>query len=140
MFAAYLGFALIQLHHDKAMHFWAFLVLTVEFYFIFVTKRKELKILRYATFLICTVGASIGLEILQNMVNPTRVFDVNDIICNFTGSLVGLGLASGYLNWSLKRQRSQNLYHQQIEPVTENTRTEGEDYVKIELDDVAEQA
>lgn len=86
------------------------------------------------------MGASIGLEILQNMVNPTRVFDVNDIICNFTGSLVGLGLASGYLNWSLKRQRSQNLYHQQIEPVTENTRTEGEDYVKIELDDVAEQA
>lgn len=38
------------------------------------------------------MGGSIVLEFIQSMVNPSRVFDVNDIISNVSGSLTSLSL------------------------------------------------
>lgn len=121
------------------------MVLTVEFYFIFNTKRKELKMLRYITLLVCTGGAGIGLEILQSVVNPTRIFDINDIFCNIAGSLVGVGASSGYLMWIIKNKRPQKQsYRMNIrQPPNiieqEDVVPEEEDYVKIEMKDAAEQ-
>lgn len=121
------------------------MVLTTEFYFIFNTKRKELKMLRYITLLVCTGGAGIGLEILQSIVNPTRVFDINDILCNIAGSLVGVGVSSGYLMWIMKNKRPQKQsYRMDVrQPLNrieqDDVVPEEEDYVKIEMKDAAEQ-
>lgn len=127
------------------MHFLTFMILTAEFFFIFNTKRKELKMLRYITLLVCTGGASIGLEILQSLVNPTRVFDIYDILCNIAGSLVGVGVSSGYLMWVMKNKRPQKQSYRmdvrqppnRIEQ--DDVIPEEEDYIKIEMKDAAEQ-
>lgn len=121
------------------------MVLTVEFYFIFNTKRKGLKVLRYITLLVCTGGAGVGLEILQNIVNPTRVFDINDIICNISGSLIGVGICSVYLTWTMKNKRSQRQsYRTDVsQPPSriehEDMAPEEDDYVAIEMKDAPEQ-
>ncbi|CAG85848.2 DEHA2C02948p [Debaryomyces hansenii CBS767] len=121
------------------------MVLTVEFYFIFNTKRKELKMLRYITLLVCTGGAGIGSEILQSVVNPTRVFDINDILCNIAGSLVGVGISSGYSMWIMKNKRPQkqsyimNVRQSSNRIEQEDVVPEEEDYIKIEMKDAAEQ-
>lgn len=83
--AAYLGFSLVHLGHDKAIHFTTFFILTVEFYWLWVQLRPWM-----ITLLCMCLGASIGLEYLQNMVNPLRAFDYMDIAYNVAGS--GLGL------------------------------------------------
>ena len=103
----YLGFALISLKHDKLIHFVTFFILTTEFYFIFDTRNKSLKKLRYITFIICTLVSGIALEIVQNLVNPSRVFDLNDIIANILGSLSGLGVTYAYSLVVIKKTRSQ---------------------------------
>lgn len=102
--AAYLGFALIHLPHDKVIHFSTFLILTVEFYFLFDTRNK--KILRVITFIVCTCGAGIGLEVVQLMVNPIRIFDFFDIISNVCGSCLGLLIACA-LNWRIDKSRQE---------------------------------
>lgn len=102
----YLGFALISLKHDKLIHFVTFFILTTEFYFIFDT-RNNFKKLRYVTFICCTLVSGIALEIVQNLVNPSRVFDVNDIIANILGSLCALGVTYVYSLVVIKKTRSQ---------------------------------
>lgn len=134
--AGYLGFALVQLPHDKAVHFVTFLVLTVEFYFVFDTKYKSLRALRLITLGVCTIGASIGLEIVQSLVNPARVFDVLDIACNVVGSLVGLGLSSGYQTWMVRRARAQIMRYRQLQTDIEEPDTTEEEYVNIQMNDV----
>ena len=66
---------------------------------MFDTQYKSLKVLRNITLIICTFGGSVGLEIIQNLVNPKRVFDVYDIVANILGSLLGLGISVGYVTW-----------------------------------------
>lgn len=111
--AAYLGFALISLPYDKLVHFCVFLVLTIEFYYVFDT--KNIRRLRLATFFVCTIGASVGLEIVQEMVNPSRVFDPVDIAFNVTGSLLGLIVATTTHHWALVRARRLRLGPQDLE-------------------------
>jgi hypothetical protein len=95
--------------------------------------------------LVCTGGAGIGLEILQSVVNPTRVFDINDILCNIAGSLVGVGISSGYLMWIMKNKRPQkqsyimNVRQSSNRIEQEDVVPEEEDYIKIEMKDAAEQ-
>lgn len=88
--AGYLGFALVHLHHDKLIHGLIFFFITIEVYFVFDTNNKSLKTLRLITFLTCTIFASTVLEIVQNVVNPSRIFDVYDIAFNMIGSVTGL--------------------------------------------------
>lgn len=86
MFAGYLGFASLQLGHDKLIHFITFFVLTAEFYHMWQMHRPW-----KLTFVCMTLGASVALEFVQNLVNPERVFDWIDIVYNVHGS--GLALA-----------------------------------------------
>lgn len=83
--AAYLGFSLIHLGHDKAIHFATFFILTAEFYWLWELLRPW-KI----TCVCMCLGASVGLEYLQNLVNPARVFDYFDIAYNVAGSVLAL--------------------------------------------------
>lgn len=127
--AAYLGFALIDIVHDKLLHFVTFCILTVEFYFIFDTQFKSLKVIRYLTFAICTISGSIFLEVLQHLVNENRTFDVYDILSNILGSTLGLVLCVCYLNYKkgiAKRERLK--YHRvaNINAVEENAVLTGE--------------
>lgn len=103
--AGYLGFALIHLHHDKLIHGVTFFILTVEVYFLFDTKNKSLRTLKLITFLTCTIAGSIVLEIIQNLINPSRIFDVFDIAFNMIGSLCGLILCIVIQSRIIKRSK-----------------------------------
>jgi glycopeptide antibiotics resistance protein len=86
-----------------------FMILTIEFYFIFDTQHKSNRIVRLLTFVICTIGGSITSEIIQGTVNSKRVFDVYDIVYNMVGSLGGIGLCTVYEHWAIKRNRLQRI-------------------------------
>lgn len=133
--AGYLGFALIHLNHDKLIHALTFFIITIEVYWLFDTNNKSHKTVRLITFLSCTVGASITLEVVQNVVNPSRIFDVYDIGFNMMGSLVGLGgcvVVHGYIikrNRQL-RYRRLNRDEERVEPTTPD------EYVNIKMQDI----
>lgn len=74
-----------------------------------------MKVLRLVTLVVCTFGASIGLEIVQSLINPARVFDVYDILFNVLGSLLGLGLSSGYQTWMVRRARLKRIRYRQLQ-------------------------
>lgn len=43
---------------------------------------------------VCSLGASAMSELAQSVISGgRRVFDVKDIVCNFWGSLLGVGVA-----------------------------------------------
>ncbi|RCK63974.1 Uncharacterized protein C11E3.10 [Candida viswanathii] len=159
--AGYLGFALIHLPHDKLIHFTTFCILTIEFYFIFDTHYRSLKVLRGVTLVVCTFGGSVSLEIIQHTVNPSRVFDVYDILANILGSLLGLGISVGFMAWRKNTARQERIRYRQLntqiigQDEDEDEDTEGdttmetelpnhadtslsasEDYVNIQLQDV----
>ncbi|KAI5954531.1 hypothetical protein KGF54_002306 [Candida jiufengensis] len=154
--AGYLGFSSIQLIHDKLIHFIIFCILTIEFYFIFDTQFKSLKLVRYLTFFICTIGGSISSEIIQNLINKDRIFDPIDILSNVLGSLLGLILSILYQNYRKSLAKKERLkYHKLMNNssngVEENAvlndqedeldlgnsgRTTPSDYVNIQLKDV----
>lgn len=73
--------------HDKLTHFATFLILTAQFYFLWNLARPW-----KLTVAAMTVGASIGLEYLQNWVNPARKFDPVDILYNISGSALAVVL------------------------------------------------
>lgn len=113
--AGYLGFALIHLEYDKVIHFTTFLILTIEFYFIFDTKNK--KLIRIITIVICTCGASIGLELIQHLINSQRIFDIFDILYNVCGSSIGLLIACIVHNWRISKMRQEKQRRRQIDHI-----------------------
>lgn len=86
---AFLGFSLVSLVHDKAAHFTAFCVLTFLFYWLVDFGQLFFRLVA-STFVVCTVGASVSLEWMQEFINPRRIFDTRDILFNAFGSLCGL--------------------------------------------------
>lgn len=98
--AAYLGFALIHLPHDKLVHFVTFFVLTAEFYWLWVAPPV---VVAAGTLVVCTLGASVVSEVLQGYVNPQRVFDAGDIVSNLLGSLAALVACAGG-RWLLNKR------------------------------------
>ncbi|KAI3403011.2 hypothetical protein KGF56_004264 [Candida oxycetoniae] len=131
------------------------LIITLEFYFIFDAPFKSLKIIRYLTFVICTLAGSLGSEILQHIVNPARVFDPYDILCNVLGSLLGLGISITYSHYKKgkakkERFRYNRLMNSDLRAVEEIVLEEGDcsvangensgrstpnDYVNIQMKD-----
>lgn len=145
LIAGYLGFALIHLGHDKLLHFVTFFILTVEFYFVFDIRYKSIKILRYITFVICTLCGSVGLEIIQSLVNPKRVFDIYDISSNFVGSLLGLLFSTAFQALRVRRAKNKRLQYKKTKPVAFDDQEsnaaddhETEEYVNIQMQDVLE--
>ena len=97
-------------------------------YFLFET--KSYKLLRYVTFFTCTLGASLVLEVIQHMINPSRVFDVYDIISNMTGSLLGLLMGVIYQNYIIKRKRKVRYSN------IDNDISSTEPFVHIKMNDI----
>lgn len=131
--AAYMGFSLVELGtHDKIIHFLTFLILTSEFYFIFnVSTHSLLRLLRVVTLGVCTIGASVFLELVQNVLNPKRVFDVYDILYNVIGSFTGLLLVSVFDIYRMKKRRRNRVRIVEIEleeSITNPTPSENSDY------------
>lgn len=80
--AAYLGFGQVHIKHDKAVHFLTFFTLTVELWFLW--DRLSLRFIAYLVMLLIAVV----LEFVQNTVNPSRIFDVQDIYANIAGLIM----------------------------------------------------
>lgn len=98
----YLGFADIKLPHDKAIHFGAFFILTMLFYWTLDLPRRRVITL---SFLVCTLFGSIASEFAQDFLAQNRNFDSKDIAANVSGSLVALGLCAFHHRRLLERRR-----------------------------------
>ncbi|KAJ4300705.1 hypothetical protein N0V90_002793 [Kalmusia sp. IMI 367209] len=92
---------------DKALHFVAFFLLTLTFYWILETSRR--KVLQL-TFTICTLGLGIASEIVQALLPIERLFDYFDIVANVLGSLSALALCNWYHKRMLERKRAARGY------------------------------
>ncbi|CAI5756950.1 unnamed protein product [Candida verbasci] len=152
LLSCYLGFSSIQLNnYDKLLHFIMFNILTIEFYFIWNTNYKNLKIINYLTFLICTLFGSILSEFIQNLINSNRIFDVFDILYNLIGSLIGLILSILYSNYKKNQLRNNKIKNrnkyknidiindegeEEGENVTNNDINDTNDYVNIQMKDL----
>lgn len=101
MASAYLGFADIQLIHDKLLHFVTFFVLSLLCYWILDAPRK--RCINF-TVVACTVLGGIGSEFAQSFLT-TRQFDINDIVCNIAGSGLAIALSAWYHKRLLDRKR-----------------------------------
>ncbi|KAK9386627.1 VanZ like family-domain-containing protein [Lipomyces mesembrius] len=106
LLSAYLGFAPIDLQHDKLVHFLAFFTLTTLFYWIVDTTRRRLI---NATIIVCIVLGGIGSEFVQSFV-PYRAFDIFDIVANVIGASLALALSSLYHKRMLERKRAQKYF------------------------------
>lgn len=94
--AAYLGFALLSFAYDKVLHFGVFFILTLELAYVFERPRPRLVM---AT---CGAGAVVS-EFAQSLVNPKRVFDIQDIYCNVGGVVLALVLL--WTQWRRSKRR-----------------------------------
>lgn len=99
--AAYLGFALVHLPHDKIIHFTTFFILTLEFYWLWKLPTKYVRLL---TVTVCTLMASVVSEMVQGMINPSRVYDVGDIYANIAGSFSAI-IVSEVVGLFTKREK-----------------------------------
>lgn len=106
----YAGLSSLQIDtlvNDKALHFLAFFLLTVVFYWILDTNRR--RTLNF-TLVVCTLCLGVGSEFLQGFLPNGRDFDLYDIVANIVGSLAALGLCSWYHKRMLERRRSRKHY------------------------------
>lgn len=105
LLAGYAGLSSLQLDHvinDKVLHTLTFFILTVVFYWVIDTSRRRTLNL---TLVVCTLTLGIGSEFVQGFLPNGRNFDLNDIIANLIGSLIGLALCSWYHQRMLERKR-----------------------------------
>ncbi|EMD97508.1 hypothetical protein COCHEDRAFT_1125127 [Bipolaris maydis C5] len=92
---------------DKALHFTAFFLLTLCFYWILETNRRKVVQL---TFTVCTLGLGFASEVIQGLLPIHRDFDYYDIVANVLGSLLALGLCNWYHKRMLERKRAARGY------------------------------
>ena len=87
---------------DKILHFLTCFALTLTFYFTLDTSRRRVL---HLTLAVCTLGVSVGSEVVQGLLPNDRSFDPLDVLANVVGSLAALGLATWYHRRSAERRR-----------------------------------
>ncbi|KAF2018446.1 hypothetical protein BU24DRAFT_390361 [Aaosphaeria arxii CBS 175.79] len=92
---------------DKVLHFVAFFLVTLSFYWILETNRR--KVLQL-TFTVCTVGLGFASEIIQGLIPNGRDFDYYDILANVVGSISALAVCNWYHKRMLERKRAARGY------------------------------
>lgn len=92
---------------DKALHFIAFFLLTVVFYWVVDTSRRRTLNL---TLTVCTAVLGLGSELLQAVLPNGRTFDIFDVVANVAGSLAGVALCTWYHKRMLERRRAARGY------------------------------
>ncbi|KAJ6093316.1 hypothetical protein N7486_008605 [Penicillium sp. IBT 16267x] len=88
--------------NDKFLHLLTFFLLSLTFYWILDTTRRRTL---HLTLLVCTLGLSIGSEVVQGFLPNDRPFDPFDIVANVVGSLGAVGLCGWYHRRMLDRRR-----------------------------------
>ncbi|MCJ1251239.1 hypothetical protein MMC30_008470 [Trapelia coarctata] len=107
--AGYAGLGSVDLsgtNDDKVLHFLAFFVLTITFYWAIEAPRR---LLLKIVFLFCTIVLGVGSEFLQMVLSSGRRFDSLDIVANLAGSLLALSLCTWYHGRMLERKRKRKL-------------------------------
>ncbi len=79
---------------DKIFHFIAYALMAFFWYNVFFYNNKFLKITTIIATLFITVAFGIIIEILQDKITYTRVFDTYDILANVLGTLFALIILS----------------------------------------------
>jgi len=76
---------------DKIFHFLTYGILTILWYQTCLTKFKRDK--TTALFLAITISISFGIiiEVLQDNITSTRIFDLKDILANILGVFIAIG-------------------------------------------------
>ncbi|KAF2000464.1 hypothetical protein P154DRAFT_492151 [Amniculicola lignicola CBS 123094] len=92
---------------DKALHFIAFFLITLCFYWILETSRRKVV---QITFIAITVVLGFMSEIVQGLLPIHRDFDYYDILANVLGSLAALGICNWYHKRMLERKRAARGY------------------------------
>ncbi|KAF2025539.1 hypothetical protein EK21DRAFT_76201 [Setomelanomma holmii] len=92
---------------DKVLHFIAFFLLTLTFYWILETSRR--KVLQL-TFTVCTLGLGCVSEVVQGLLPIHRDFDYYDVLANVMGSISALALCNWYHKRMLERKRAARGY------------------------------
>ncbi|KAF3004882.1 hypothetical protein E8E13_006102 [Curvularia kusanoi] len=93
---------------DKALHFVAFFLLTLAFYWILETSRRKVVQL---TLLVCTLGLGVASEVVQGLLPIQREFDPYDIAANVCGSGLALALCNWYHKRMIERKRAARGYN-----------------------------
>lgn len=93
---------------DKALHFIAFFLITLCFYWILDTNRRRVL---HLTLFVCPLLLGVGSEVVQGLLPNDRQFDPWDILANAVGSLSAIALSSWYHKRMLERRRQAKLYH-----------------------------
>ena len=78
------------IHLDKFVHFLAYGILCLLWLKVYVLKNKKLKLIIIVAGLVLAYG--IIIEALQEVTTSYRQFDILDIIANFLGILVAVGI------------------------------------------------
>ncbi|KAL5121137.1 hypothetical protein ACEQ8H_000988 [Pleosporales sp. CAS-2024a] len=92
---------------DKVLHFVAFFLITLSFYWIVETSRR--KVLQL-TFTVCTLGLGCVSEVVQGLLPIHRDFDYYDVLANGLGSVSALALCNWYHKRMLERKRAARGY------------------------------
>jgi len=92
--------------NDKVLHFLAFFILTITFYWAIEAPRR---LLLKVVFLVCSLVLGVGSEFLQALLPNDRLFDSLDIVANIAGSLLALSLCTWYHGRMLERKRRRKL-------------------------------
>ncbi|KAH7095114.1 hypothetical protein FB567DRAFT_511776 [Paraphoma chrysanthemicola] len=92
---------------DKVLHFIAFFLITLTFYWILETSRR--KVLQL-TFTVCTLGLGCVSEVVQGLLPIHRDFDYYDVLANVMGSVTALALCNWYHKRMLERKRAARGY------------------------------
>lgn len=77
---------------DKIFHCLTYGILTVLWYETWVIKLQSKKKASLFSAIILSVGFGIIIEVLQDKLTSTRVFDVKDILANILGIILAIGL------------------------------------------------
>ncbi|KAJ5924677.1 hypothetical protein N7466_008864 [Penicillium verhagenii] len=88
--------------NDKFLHLLTFFLLSLTFYWVLDTTRRRTL---HLTLLVCTLGLSVGSEVIQGFLPNDRAFDPFDIVANVVGSLGAVGLCGWYHRRMLERRR-----------------------------------
>ncbi|KAH8727221.1 hypothetical protein GQ44DRAFT_738507 [Phaeosphaeriaceae sp. PMI808] len=92
---------------DKLLHFIAFFLITLSFYWILEASRR--KVLQL-TFTVCTLGLGCASEVVQGLLPIHRNFDYYDVLANVLGSVSALGLCNWYHKRMVERKRAARGY------------------------------
>ncbi|HMB99669.1 MAG TPA: VanZ family protein [Flavobacteriaceae bacterium] len=85
---------------DKIFHFLTYGILTILWYYTWLNKSRSKQIVALILATLISISFGIIIEVLQDNLTSTRIFDLKDIFANVLGIIVAVGIIT------LKKVRS----------------------------------